>query len=61
MSRTEHLPSTLTVLPENFTEALSASGLKATVNLHEGYDHSYYFISTFAPSHVKFHAKHLKA
>ncbi|KAL8277820.1 hypothetical protein RQP46_009803 [Phenoliferia psychrophenolica] len=49
------------LLPENFSQVLSSSGFAPSVNLHEGYDHSYYFISTFAPSHVKFHAKHLKA
>ncbi|CAK9779986.1 putative Carboxylesterase [Cutaneotrichosporon oleaginosum] len=27
----------------------------------EGYDHSYYFISTFSPEHVDFHAKYLNA
>ncbi|WWD17727.1 S-formylglutathione hydrolase [Kwoniella shandongensis] len=31
------------------------------VRMQEGFDHSYYFISTFAPEHVAFHAKYLKA
>ncbi len=26
------------------------------VRLQEGYDHSYFFISTFAEDHIKFHA-----
>lgn len=29
--------------------------------MQDGFDHSYYFISTFTPEHVKFHAKYLKA
>ncbi|WWC86414.1 S-formylglutathione hydrolase [Kwoniella dendrophila CBS 6074] len=31
------------------------------VRLHDDFDHSYYFISTFSPEHVAFHAKHLNA
>ncbi|GJN93261.1 hypothetical protein Rhopal_006308-T1 [Rhodotorula paludigena] len=52
------------LLPENFIAARDAAGFSSKdieVNLHENYDHSYYFISTFAPAHVKFHAKILKA
>ncbi|BEI84361.1 hypothetical protein CcaverHIS002_0409650 [Cutaneotrichosporon cavernicola] len=32
-----------------------------TLRRQEGYDHSYYFISTFSPEHVEFHAKYLNA
>jgi S-formylglutathione hydrolase len=56
--------STTTVLPENFIKASKETGFtqnQIKVNLHENYDHSYYFISTFAPEHVKFHATILKA
>ncbi|SCZ97574.1 BZ3500_MvSof-1268-A1-R1_Chr4-3g07259 [Microbotryum saponariae] len=52
------------LLPENFIEAAKKAGFseeQVKVSLHEGYDHSYYFISTFAPGHVKYHAKYLKA
>ncbi|BGP43034.1 hypothetical protein JCM10450v2_007153 [Rhodotorula kratochvilovae] len=52
------------LLPENFIAARDAAGFSSSavsVNLHEKYDHSYYFISTFAPAHIKFHAKILKA
>lgn len=34
--------------------------IAATVRLHEGYDHSYYFISTFMADHVKWHAERLR-
>ena len=29
--------------------------------MHPGYDHSYYFISTFMAEHVGWHARHLQA
>ena len=31
----------------------------AEFRYHKGYDHSYYFISTFIEDHLRFHAKHL--
>ncbi|HGN1707610.1 TPA: S-formylglutathione hydrolase [Providencia rettgeri] len=33
---------------------------KYTLRLHDGYDHSYYFISSFVGEHIAFHAQHLK-
>ncbi|KAI9740682.1 MAG: hypothetical protein M1818_004646 [Claussenomyces sp. TS43310] len=49
------------LLPENLVAAAKAAGKdKAlTVRLHDGYDHSYFFISTFADDHVEHAAKHL--
>lgn len=32
-----------------------------TLGMHEGYDHSYYFISTFMAEHLAWHAERLKA
>lgn len=29
-------------------------------NMREGYDHSYYFISTFFEDHIRFHGEYLK-
>jgi S-formylglutathione hydrolase len=46
--------------PENLQRAAEGKQ-KVTVRLQEGYDHSYYFISTFIRDHVEFHANHLKA
>lgn len=46
------------------TEALiSVAGRlpNATVRYQEGYDHSYYFVSTFIEEHLRFHAKYLLA
>lgn len=47
------------LLPEAFEEAAKEAGLKLQLNYREGYDHSYYFISTFIDEHLEFHAKHL--
>lgn len=52
------------LLPENLQEAVKSAGLKedqVKINLREGYDHSYWFIQTFGPDHIEFHAKYLKA
>ena len=32
-----------------------------TLRLHEGYDHSYWFISTFMEDHLRHHAQALDA
>ncbi|CCK68962.1 S-formylglutathione hydrolase KNAG_0B05290 [Huiozyma naganishii CBS 8797] len=32
---------------------------KIELNIVAGFDHSYYFVSTFVPQHAKFHAEHL--
>lgn len=42
-------------------EACNAAGIDATIRMQEGYDHSYYFISTFMAEHVGWHAERLKA
>ena len=35
------------------------AAIHATVRMQEGYDHSYYFISTFAAEHIAFHSERL--
>ncbi len=42
-------------------EACAAAGQKATIRMQPGYDHSSYFISTFMPEHIAWHAARLKA
>jgi S-formylglutathione hydrolase len=42
-------------------EACERAGQPATIRMQPGYDHSYYFISTFMAEHVKWHAARLKA
>ena len=41
-------------------EACERAGQKATIRMQPGYDHSYYFISTFMAEHVGWHAEYLK-
>ncbi|MFN3199014.1 MAG: S-formylglutathione hydrolase [Bradymonadia bacterium] len=45
--------------PQRFAEACQAAGHPLNLRLHEGYDHSYYFIATFAGEHVIHHAQAL--
>jgi S-formylglutathione hydrolase len=42
-------------------EACEAAGQKAAIRMQPGYDHSYYFISTFMAEHLGWHAERLKA
>lgn len=42
-------------------EACNAGGINATIRMQEGYDHSYYFISTLMAEHVDWHTAKLKA
>ena len=41
-------------------EACEQAGQPATIRMQEGYDHSYYFISTFLGEHVDWHAQNLR-
>jgi len=45
--------------PEVLEAAAKTSGYPVTIRIQDGYDHSYYFISTFIEDHIRFHAKHL--
>jgi S-formylglutathione hydrolase len=45
--------------PWLFEEAIKGTDIKLTLNMREGYDHSYYFISTFMDDHLRWHAKRL--
>ncbi|KAI8627389.1 carbohydrate esterase family 1 protein [Xylariaceae sp. FL1651] len=48
------------LLPENFEKAVKEAGVTGvTVRYQENYDHSYYFISSFAQDHVDHAAKYL--
>lgn len=40
--------------------ACAAAGIPATIRMQEGYDHSYFFISTFMADHIAWHAERLK-
>jgi S-formylglutathione hydrolase len=45
--------------PELLQAACEASGLPLQLRIHDGYDHGYYFISTFIEEHLRFHADQL--
>ena len=42
-------------------EVCDRAGQPATIRMQEGYDHSYFFISTFMAEHVGWHGQRLKA
>jgi S-formylglutathione hydrolase len=46
--------------PELLEQACAAAGIPLTLRRQPGYDHSYYFISTFMPDHLAWHAERLK-
>ncbi len=46
--------------PHLLDEACRAANIPATIRLHEGYDHSYFFISTIMADHVAWHAQGLR-
>ena len=48
------------LLPAHFTAAAASNAsLAVQFNEHAGYDHGYYFVSTFIGAHVAFAAKHV--
>jgi len=47
------------LLTKNFEEASQAANQESIVNYREGYDHSYYFISSYIEDHIRFHLKYL--
>lgn len=44
---------------ESLIKAAQTAGVAAEIRLHEGYDHSYYFIASFIEQHLRFHARYL--
>jgi S-formylglutathione hydrolase len=46
--------------PELFEAACRAAGQPLTLRRQPGYDHSYYFVSTFMADHLRWHAERLK-
>lgn len=45
--------------PEAFESACAQAGQPLVLRRHAGYDHGYYFISTFMEDHLAFHAERL--
>jgi S-formylglutathione hydrolase len=46
--------------PELLERACRDAGIALTLRMQEGYDHSYYFISTFMEDHLRWHAERLR-
>ena len=51
----------LQLLPERLQQACTESGYPLTLRRHTGYDHGYYFISSFIEDHLRHHARSLRA
>ena len=47
--------------PEALAEAMAARRQAGVFRMQPGYDHSYFFVSTFMADHVAFHAERLQA
>ncbi|QPQ56262.1 S-formylglutathione hydrolase [Allosphingosinicella flava] len=47
--------------PELLQAACAAAGIPLTLRMQQGYDHSYYFVSTFMEDHLRWHAERLLA
>ncbi|MEO7635661.1 MAG: S-formylglutathione hydrolase [Sphingomicrobium sp.] len=47
--------------PELLEQACADAGIALTLRRQPGYDHSYYFISTFMADHLRWHAQRLRA
>lgn len=48
------------LLSQNFVQSCETHNQNLTLNMREGYDHSYYFIMSFLKDHVDFHLQFLK-
>jgi S-formylglutathione hydrolase len=45
--------------PELFESACAQAGQRLELRRHSGYDHGYYFVSTFMEDHLRFHRENL--
>lgn len=45
--------------PGLLQEACAGAGVPLRLRMQEGYDHSYFFVSTFIEDHLRFHARNL--
>lgn len=47
------------LLPKNLEDAAASASYPLTLRMQDGYDHSYFFMSSFMDDHVAFHAAEL--
>jgi S-formylglutathione hydrolase len=45
--------------PQVLIDVAKSKGYPLDLNIQDGYDHSYYFISSFIEKHLRFHGEHL--
>ncbi|MEP3725480.1 MAG: S-formylglutathione hydrolase, partial [Parasphingorhabdus sp.] len=45
--------------PQLLVDACEKASIPLTLNIQDGYDHSYFFISTFMEDHLRWHAERL--
>jgi S-formylglutathione hydrolase len=45
--------------PQLLQDACNKASIPLTLRMQEGYDHSYFFMSTFMADHISWHAKRL--
>ncbi|GAB0115916.1 hypothetical protein AcidC75_34400 [Acidisoma sp. C75] len=48
------------LMPEELRRTAERHGQPIRLRLHQGYDHSYFFISTFMDDHLRWHAERLR-
>jgi S-formylglutathione hydrolase len=48
------------LLPKNLEQAAKNANYPLAMNYHDGFDHSYYFISSFIEQHLEFHNRYLR-
>lgn len=46
--------------PNNLVQAATKAQVPIVLKMREGYDHSYFYIASFMPEHIEYHAKFLK-
>lgn len=48
------------LLTDHLERACATAGQAAKIRLHDGYNHSYFFMASFMEEHLDHHAKFLK-
>lgn len=48
------------LLPKNLEQVAKNANYPLQINYHDGFDHSYYFISSFIEQHLEFHNRYLR-
>ena len=48
------------LMPHRLAEAASEAGINLTLRMQEGYDHSYWFVSSFIEDHINWHMARLR-